>query len=690
MTPIRPVPYPLAFALVLAVYFTAGKLGLALAIIHTSASPVWPPTGIALAALLVLGYRVWPAILVGAFLVNVTTDGTMATSLSIAVGNTLEGLLGAFLVNRFAGGAGVFTRAPDILRFVVLAAVLSTAVSATIGVTTLAGAGLAEWPRFGLIWLTWWLGDATGALTVAPALVLWSRNPAVRWARSQVLEASLLVLTTIVVAFLVFNGRLFLPHPMTYPVAFAAIPTMIWAAYRFGPRGSATLILVLSGIATWGTLNGDGPFAVGSPNESLLLLQAFLATMAGSKLTLAAVVAERRRAEEERRQLLQAEHAARADAEEANRAKDQFLATLSHELRTPLNAMLGWATLLRSGQLDTPTQARALEAIERNVRLQTKLINDLLDVSRIVTGKLSIERQPVELAPVVEAAVEAVRPTAAARSILLEVSMDRATGRVFGDAARLQQIVANLVSNAVKFTDARGRVRVRLERRGERVELRVSDTGKGIAPELLPRIFERFHQAESASTRSHGGLGLGLAIVRQLVALHGGRVSAESPGVGQGSTFTVELPAAGAEGAGPPGGGPDRGADWPSLAGLRVLAVDDDADARHVVSVVLETCGAKAAVVASVAEALDALGRAEFDVLVADLAMPGQDGYELISQVRARERSNPRIPAVALTAFARREDAARALATGYDAHLAKPVEPRRLAETVAALAGRIP
>jgi CheY-like chemotaxis protein len=217
----------------------------------------------------------------------------------------------------------------------------------------------------------------------------------------------------------------------------------------------------------------------------------------------------------------------------------------------------------------------------------------------------------------------------------------------------------------------------------------VSDTGKGIAPELLPRIFEPFHQVESASTRLHGGLGLGLAIVNQLVTLHHGRVTVDSPGVGRGATFTVELPAAGTGHAGPPG---DTGTPqaWPSLAGVRVLAVDDDADARHVVSAVLETCGAKTAMVGSVAEALDAFGRTEFDVLVADIAMPGQDGYDLIGQVRAREAAGRRIPAVALTAFARREDAARALATGYDAHLAKPVEPRRLVEAVATLVRRTP
>lgn len=667
----------------LAVYVAAGKLGLALAIIHKSASPVWPPTGIALAALLVLGYRIWPAILVGAFLVNVTEE-SIATSLAIAVGNTLEGLLAAFLVNRFAGGAMVFARAPDILRFIVLA-LLSCTVSATIGVTSLALAGSAEWPRYGSIWLTWWLGDATGALTVAPALILWGQNRAVRWPRSQALEGLLLLLTTILVGLLVFNSGLLFREAMNYPVAFVTLPATIWAAYRFGPREAATLILVLSGIATWGTLGGDGPFAVGSQNESLLLLQAFLATVAGSSLTLAAVVAERRRVEEERQQLLQAEHRARGDAEEANRAKDEFLAMLSHELRTPLNAMLGWATLLRTGRLDAPAQGHALEVIERNVKLQTKLIDDLLDVSRIVAGKLRIDRHPIELAPVVESAVEAARPTAAAKSIRLELSMDSATGRVSGDAARLQQIVSNLVSNAVKFTDGGGRVSVWLGRVGAHVHIRVSDTGKGIAPELLPRIFERFHQAESASTRLHGGLGLGLAIVRQLVELHGGRVGVESPGAGKGATFTVELPVATAESSSRASGAATRGDTGPSLAGLRVLAVDDDADARHVVSAVLETYGAEATVVSSAAEALDALGRAEFDVLVADIAMPGQDGYELIDSVRARETGGRRIPAVALTAFARREDADRALATGYDAHLVKPVEPRRLADAVAAL-----
>jgi signal transduction histidine kinase/ActR/RegA family two-component response regulator len=417
------------------------------------------------------------------------------------------------------------------------------------------------------------------------------------------------------------------------------------------------------------------------------LLQAFLGTIAGTMLPMAAVVAERRRAEVERRRSLEQAQVARGDAEEANRAKDQFLAMLSHELRTPLNAMLGWVTMLRSGRLEAPAAARALETIERNTRLQATLIEDLLDVSRITAGKLSLQRVPVELPAVLEAAVDAARAAAAPKSVTIETRIDSAAGPVLGDAARLQQIVGNLLSNAVKFSESNGRVTVSLTRIPTGVRIQVQDTGPGISAELLPHIFDRFRQAEGTTTRAHGGLGLGLTIVRHLVEAHGGTVRAESPGPGQGATFSVDLPAAPANTAvARPRPTPTGAA--PTLQAVRVLAVDDNADARYLVAAALAAYGAEATVVGSADEALAELGRAHFDVLVADIAMPGRDGYDLIRHVRTLDAPPGRIPALALTAHARGEDRDRALAAGFDVHLAKPVEPRRLAEVVATLSGR--
>ena len=595
--------------------------------------------------------------------------------------------MAAALVNRFAGGPRVFERAPDIFRFAVLAAGLSTAVSATIGVMSLALAGHASWDSFGPIWCTWWLGDAAGALLVTPALVLWSRGGLPRWNTRQFLEAVLLLVVTAGAGLLAFGGVMPTVHGREYPLGFLFIPPLVWAAFRFGTRETAALIVVMAGLANWGTLRGHGLFAIGSENESLLLLQGFLGTIAGTMLPMAAVVAERRRAEEERRRLLEQAQAARADAEEANRAKDQFLAVLSHELRTPLNAMLGWVTMLRSGRLEAAATGRALETIERNTRMQATLIEDLLDVSRITAGKLTLQRVPVDLPTVIEAAVDAARAAAAAKSVALATQIEPGVGPVLGDAARLQQIVWNLLSNAVKFSEAGGRVTVSLARTPASVRIRVRDTGQGISPEFLPHIFDRFRQAEGTTTRSHDGLGLGLAIVHHLVEAHGGRSgpTARAWARARPSASICRRPQPRPWSPEP---SPGMIGAAPTLQAVRVLAVDDNADARDLVAAALAAYGAETTVVGSADEALAALGRAHFDVLVADIAMPGRDGYDLIRQVREMEGPPGRIPALALTAHARGEDRDRALAAGYAVHLAKPVEPRRLAEAVATLSGR--
>jgi signal transduction histidine kinase len=378
-----------------------------------------------------------------------------------------------------------------------------------------------------------------------------------------------------------------------------------------------------------------------------------------------------------------------AETRDANRAKDEFLATLSHELRTPLTAMLGWVRMLQSGTLDAASAERALQVIDRNTKLQAQLIDDLLDVSRIVTGKLSLELKAVDLGAVVEAALDAVTPGALAKSVTLERRID-AAGPVWGDSRRLQQVVWNLLSNAIKFTGSGGRVGVTVDREDPHVVVRVADTGQGIAPEFLPFIFDRFRQADSTTTRAHGGLGLGLAIVRYLVTLHRGTVTAESDGPDRGATFTVRVPLAPLRPTAPAGTDAATGVDrLPPLAGIRVLVVDDDADTRDLITAVLGQSGAEVLTAASAQEALDTLARARPHVLVSDLSMPGDDGYALLERVRALGLDRDgRVPAVALTAFARAEDRARALAVGFAVHVPKPVEPAALVEVVARLASR--
>ncbi|HYO92653.1 MAG TPA: ATP-binding protein, partial [Pyrinomonadaceae bacterium] len=368
-------------------------------------------------------------------------------------------------------------------------------------------------------------------------------------------------------------------------------------------------------------------------------------------------VIERQQAEQENAQLLVREQAARAEAEAANRMKDEFLATLSHELRTPLTAILGWSHLLRSGKLPPNTMDSAIETIERNARAQSQLIDDLLDVSRIITGKLRLDARAIEPAGILEAAVNSVRPAAEAKDIQLDLEIAQATGLVMGDPNRLQQVAWNLLSNAIKFTEAGGRVGVHLLRVNSHVEIIVRDTGQGIKPDFLPHVFDRFRQADGTTTRTHGGLGLGLAIVRHLVELHGGRILADSPGEGLGATFTIRLPLLARNGvtgeAGSAIAAEDRSSATPSasiLKGLRVLVVDDEEDSRDLILTVLTRCGAEVKAAASAAAALAELEQWNPDLLISDIGMPGEDGYSLIRKVRAHESpGHQSIPAIALT-----------------------------------------
>jgi signal transduction histidine kinase len=403
---------------------------------------------------------------------------------------------------------------------------------------------------------------------------------------------------------------------------------------------------------------------------------------------LSGYVAELRRMENVRNDLLLGERRARSEAEAANRVKDEFLATLSHELRTPLTSMLGWANILRGTSVDETMLNQGLEAIERNARNQSQLIDDLLDVSRIVSGKLHLDVRPVELSPVIEAAITVIRPAVDAKSIRLTSTYEPGIGPISADSARLQQIVWNLLSNAVKFTPERGSIDVRLERVNDHARLTVSDTGKGISPEFLPRVFDRFQQADSSSTRHYGGLGLGLAIVRHLVELHGGTVHAESKGAEQGASFSVTFPiiAGCIEPALTQGG---ERAGVAELHGLRVLIVDDEADARQIIGAMIARMGAEVKTCESAREALQTLEEWRPDVLMSDIGMPGEDGYSLINKVRSlpSERGG-HTPAAAFTAYAREEDRNRALAAGYQMHVAKPVSSSQLAAMIAHLAGR--
>jgi signal transduction histidine kinase/ActR/RegA family two-component response regulator len=664
------------------VYVLAGRLGLSVTFVHSSASPVWAPTGIALAAFLIFGSAVWPVIFAGAFLVNIWIPGaTVLPSLGIAAGNTLEGIVGAWLVTRFAGGRRAFTNPRLLFCFALLAGLLATALSPTIGVTSLALADEGVWTSYWSIWHTWWLGDAAGALIVTPLLLSWAEKPRGRWSRMRWLEAVLLLVSLLAMAQFVFGG-VFPGDGTREPLQFLCLPPLLWAAVRFGPRETATAGALLSVIAIHGTLRGEGPFVVASPNDSLLLLQAFMAVTILTALLVAANIQSRHDAEAVSR-------AARLDAEEANRTKDEFLAVLSHELRTPLNAIYGWAHLLRDGSLDEETSRTAVETILRNAVVQTKLISDILDVSRIVSGKISLETKPVELGPIVTSVADGLRPEADARGVRVVIGIEPGSTCVEGDPERLQQVVWNLLSNGIKFAPpGKGRLEVQVALADEQVVVTVKDNGPGIRPDFLPHVFERFRREDSSTTRQHAGLGLGLAIVRHLVDLHGGSISAGNRSDATGAVFTLSLPraSAGTIATSEPDP-PSEISRERSFEGKRVLVVDDEADALQLARTLLSRWGASVVRASSVTEALAAIERDPPDLVLTDIGMPGEDGFTLLRRMAELPHEKARrVPVGAITAYASSQDREKAFRAGFRAYLTKPLHPQELAQAVETLA----
>jgi PAS domain S-box-containing protein len=645
-------------------YVAAAKAGFRVAFVAEQVTTVWAPTGIAVASLLLWGPQLWPAVWLGAFLVNADTSAPFWTAFIVATGNTLEGVAAAWALRRMPLFDFRFRRVGDVLRFVGVAVLACTMVSASVGATTLCVAGVQAWGDFARLWFDWWLGDALGALVFAPPILTLAGAP--RPNAREALRFALFVGSAVGVTHLAFGRLLGLgAHPLEYVV----FPLMIAAALVGGPPLTSVVVLVSSAVTIWNTVHGAGPFAGSEVHRNLVLLQTFTGVLATTALLLSAAIAERKAIElrerasadalRRREQMLRlAQHAGgvatfewdfqhqvarcspeffaifglpdrngemkgiewaefvhpddrqrmathlaralqgtepaaadyriiRADgterwlsyagqveqmpegarmlgtvlditarkateaalhdaklaAESANQLKDQFLATLSHELRTPLNAILGYAQMLQTNSIAPEKRQRAIDIIERNAAAQNQLIEDLLDMSRITRGQVRLEPAPVLMGAVLREAVEGVKPAADAKRITLDVQVDPRAGMVTADATRLQQIFWNLLTNAVKFTEQGGRVTATVRRAGDDVEVAVADTGAGIPPDFLPFLFEPFRQADARLARGHGGLGLGLAISRQLVELHGGTISATSAGLGKGATFVVRLPA---------------------------------------------------------------------------------------------------------------------------------------------------
>jgi len=651
----------------LVVYFAAAKFGLSFfALIHPSASAVWLPTGIAMAAVLLGGLRFLPAVFVGAFLANVTTAGSVASSLGVALGNTLEAVLAVTLVERFAGGRQAFNSPAGILKFIVLAAFFSTTVSATMGVLSLTFGGVPTEAAAGEVWLTWWLGDAAGAVVVTPLVVLWWTNRSWDLAARKLVEAALLIVAIGAVGAATF----FHPRLSQYPITFLCLAPLVWGALRFGPREIATAIAVLGVVATTATATDRGPFAILTTNESLLVLQAFLVLMSMTALPMAALTVERRAA-------LRRERAARAEADAASRSKDEFLAILSHELRNPLAAISMAAAVLDTGAQTGESSARLVASIRRQTQHLARLIDDLLDIGRMTANKLILRKEPFDLGEAARRCVDMLAQTRGLAPGRIELAFESVW--IDADPVRITQVMENLLGNALKHTPLGKRIRVTVRDLGAVAELCVEDEGFGIPPELLPNVFDPFTQGRQGLDRSAGGLGLGLTLVRRLTELHNGTIVAQSGGVDRGSAFTLRFPSRAALQGAVTATSERARADRPR----RLLVVEDNVDARQTLRTLLETLGHEVHEAADGEAGVAAALERRPDLVFVDIGLPLLDGYEVARRLR-EAKFGARL--VALTGYGREDDLQRAREAGFDEHLLKPATLEQLRAAIDAVA----
>jgi signal transduction histidine kinase/ActR/RegA family two-component response regulator len=665
----------LAAVILAVVYFVAGKLSLKLAFLHASASPVWLPAGIALAALLLFGFRLWPAIFIGAFLVNLTTAGNIPTSIGIATGNTLEAAMGAWLIQRFAGGVRVFERAYDVFRFALFVAV-STVISPTIGLTGLALAGFANWASYPDIWLTWWLGDLGGVIMFAPLLVLWLAHPFRRINPARDVEVAILLLLLTLLSEVVFGGW-FSISTLNYPIAFLLGPVIVWTSFRLSARETATGLFVLSAIAIWGTLQRYGPFVRADPNQSLLILQSFNILTTITAIALAAGMTERRRAET-------ALEEQRATVEAANRTKDNFLAMLSHELRTPLTPVLAALDALKSQPHPPADVDTMLAMMRRNIELESQLIDDLLDLTRITKDKMQLDFEPIDAHQAVRNVIEMCSSEANGKKLRVQLDFQATDFRVMADPAKFQQIIWNLFKNAIKFTGENGAITILSANHLPHIlTLSVSDTGIGIEPDVMERIFNPFEQGERSFQRRFGGLGLGLTISKSLAQAHGASLIAKSEGTGRGATFlltmkTAELDEASAK---------PRALDTHTPpAGLRILLVDDHPDTCAALERLLQLRGHGVTAAHTMRAALEVAGGRSFDLLISDVGLPDGNGMDLIRYLRIKQP----IRGIAISGFGMDSDIRKSLEAGFSEHLVKPVKLEKLEAAIARVMANSP
>ena len=529
-------------------YFLAAKLGLTVATVGVTVTLVWPPSGVAVAAMLLLGRRVWPGVAIGAFIANATTDAPIAIAWFTAVGNPLEAVVAATLLQRMSDFDASLERTRDVLALTMLGAIVAPVVSATVGIAGLVFAGVVPPGAVAAAWFTWWGGDAMGILLVTPLILAWVRRPGRGASTARILEGAALVAITGIAGVIVFGGLL--PGRVTAPLVYIALPLLVWAAFSFEQRGAATGAVVISALAMWWTIRGAGPFARETLGLSLAHLNAFMGVATLTSLVLAAIVRERQRADSERAASLARERAARRDAEFASSAKSDFLAVMSHELRTPLNAIIGYVSLLADGITGplNEQQVAQLGRVKASATHLLALIEQILSLSRIEAGHEEVRVEQVDARKVVTEATTLVEPLIAAKGLVLEVELPQEPSELSTDVTKVRQILLNLLTNAGKFTES-GSVRCQLRTDAELVVVDVSDTGRGIASGEINRVFDSFWQGGSVDRERPEGVGLGLSVSRRLAQLLGGEITVASE-PGRGSTFSLRLPRCGPDGNG--------------------------------------------------------------------------------------------------------------------------------------------
>jgi PAS domain S-box-containing protein len=763
-------------------YIASAKWGLTLAFVAEQVSVVWPPTGIALCAVLLFGYRIWPAIAVGAFIANVTTHAPVVTSLCIAAGNTLEAVVGGYLLNRIVGFRPSLERLRDIFGLIFCGAILSTTVSSTIGVTSLCLTGMQPWDRFGSLWSVWFLGDAMGDVIVAPlVLTLASADSRRRLKLHALPEFIALIALLVLVELLLFNRRITFA-PAYYPPVYAVFPILIYAALRFGTCGTAISVFLAAVIAILETVHGFGPFTLGGINENLISLQLFMFVAAGTSLIIAVSESGRNtarasldRSEQRYRSLVLAtsqvvwttnadgeviedlptwraytgqiseemmgwgwlqklhpddvqrtaeswQHSlatgtphenefrvmgadgtyrivqargvpvrepdghvrewvgtladitARKQAEqeirEANHRKDEFLAMLAHELRNPLAPIRNAVEIMRASKTNPATIERMCELLERQVHHMSRMVDDLLDVSRITRGQIQLIMTQADLKVLVQRCIDATEPAIDKKNLTIVSDLAPGPLPISADITRIEQVITNLLNNAVKFTAAGGCITVTLTGNGNHAVLRVKDNGRGIANDLLPNIFQPFVQGDQSLARSEGGLGIGLTLVQSLVQMHSGSVRAISKGPGCGSEFTVRLPMMRVEAvqrqavAGQPAA---------VTKGQRILVVDDNVDSAETLAAMLGIMGHEAHVAHDGPECLEQVIRLAPSIVLLDIGLPGMNGFEVAQRLRASPATRA-LRLIALTGYSSDHDRDRSRAAGFDHHLVKPVD----------------